>query len=85
MSTACKPVSGLSRWHLSVDRIYKEAHVFGIQVIVPVMQASVKLYHFDQLGPDFLELASQYRDLQEDLEHANFTLQEFQKAAADEL
>jgi len=49
------------------------------------MQASVKLYHFDQLGPDFLELASQYRDLQEDLEHANFTLQEFQKAAADEL
>ncbi|DBA72769.1 TPA: hypothetical protein ACH3X2_010159 [Trebouxia sp. C0005] len=48
-------------------------------------QASVKLYHFDQLGPGFLELASQYRELQEDLEHANFTLHEFQKAAADEL
>ncbi|DBB04633.1 TPA: hypothetical protein ACH3X1_012698 [Trebouxia sp. C0004] len=48
-------------------------------------QASVRLYHFDQLGPDFLELASQYRDLQEDLDHANFTLCEFQKAAADEL
>jgi hypothetical protein len=56
-----------------------------MQVVVPVMQASVKLYHFDQLGPDFLELASQYRDLQEDLDHANFTLREFQKAAADEL
>ena len=52
---------------------------------MPFMQASVKLYHFDQLGPGFLELASQYRDLQEDLDHANFTLHEFQKAAADEL
>ncbi|DBB13815.1 hypothetical protein WJX82_001635 [Trebouxia sp. C0006] len=48
-------------------------------------QASVKLHHFDQLGPGFLELASQYRDLQEDLDHANFTLHEFHKAAADEL
>ncbi len=50
---------------------------------VNMLQASVKLYQFEQLGPDFLELASKYRDLQEDLDHANFTLQEFQKAAAD--
>lgn len=42
----------------------------------------MKLYQFDQLGPDFVELATKYRDLQEDLDHANFTLQEFHKAAA---
>ena len=48
-----------------------------------LLQVSVKLYQFDQLGPEFIELATQYRDLQEDLEHANFTLQEFQKVAAN--
>ena len=48
------------------------------------VQATARLYQFDQLGPEFVELASQYRDLQEDLDHATFTLHEFQKAAADQ-
>lgn len=47
------------------------------------LQATARLYQFDQLGAEFLELANQYRDLQEDLDHASFTLHEFQKAAAD--
>lgn len=47
------------------------------------MQATARLHQFDQLGPEFVELASHYRDLREDLDHATFTLHEFQKAAAD--
>ena len=49
------------------------------------MQVSAKLCRFDALGPNFMELATRYRDLQEDLDHANFTLQEFRKAAEEEL
>lgn len=48
------------------------------------LQATARLYQFDQLQPEFLELANQYRNLQEDLDHATFTLHEFQKAAADQ-
>ncbi|KAL3136910.1 hypothetical protein ABBQ32_006518 [Trebouxia sp. C0010 RCD-2024] len=47
-------------------------------------KATARLYQFDQLQPEFLELANQYRNLQEDLDHATFTLHEFQKAAADQ-
>ena len=46
-------------------------------------QVSVKLYQVEQLGPEFAELAIKYRDLSEDLDHAQFTLAEFQKAAAE--
>lgn len=49
-----------------------------------LVQATARLYQFDHLGPEFVELASQYRDLQEDLDHATFTLHEFQKAAVDQ-
>ena len=49
------------------------------------MQVSAKLCRFDALGPNFVELGARYRDLQEDLDHANFTLQEFRKAAEEEL
>ena len=65
-----------------------QACVHRVEPFVPVcasdVQASAMLFQFDQLGPEFVELASMYRDLQEDLDHANFTLHEFQKAAADE-
>lgn len=48
-----------------------------------MLQVSSKLYQLEQLGPEFEKLATNYRDLQEDLEHAHFTLAEFRKAAAD--
>lgn len=48
------------------------------------IQVSAKLFRFDALGEEFVEMASRYRELQEDLDHANFTLQEFQKAANEQ-
>ena len=48
------------------------------------MQVSAKLSRFEALGCEFDELAAKYKDLQEDLDHANFTLQEFQQAAQEE-
>ena len=52
---------------------------------VLLVQVSAKLYRFEGLGPEFVELAARYRELQQDLDHATFTLQEFKNAAQDQL
>lgn len=48
-----------------------------------LVQVSAKLYRFENLGPEMVDLAARYKDLQEDLEHATYTLQEFKNAAQD--
>lgn len=65
------------------NRFYVKSSKPSLHSKYGLLQVSARLYQFDQLGPDIVELATKYRDLQEDLDHATFTLREFQKAAAD--
>ena len=77
----------------SVSQCYLRQHdisnrsmglLLRVQLDACLPQATAKLYQLEQLGPDFFYFEVLYRDLQEDLDHANFTLAEFQKASADE-
>ena len=47
----------------------------------PSVQLSTRLKQYEELGPDFVALAERYRQLLEDLRHAEFTLQEFQQVS----
>ena len=46
------------------------------------MQVTAQVEQYEQLGPDFEALTVKYHRLLEELRHAQFTLQEFQQAAA---
>ena len=46
-----------------------------------MLQLTACLSQYEPLGPEFMELASDYRNMLEDLEHAEFALEEFRKIA----
>ena len=46
-----------------------------------MLQLTACLSQYEPLGPEFREVASDYRTLLEDLEHAEFALEEFRKIA----